>query len=89
VPEGGVQATVTLPWPFRISANVYETATPAPVGAEAVTGAGQMTSGGAATGGAGGVGALGELLHPAPHVSASTVRKIFTVPNRIHSYRSS
>ena len=54
VPEGGVQATDTLPWPFRISATVYVTSAPTLVSAETVTGSGQMTSGASATGGGGG-----------------------------------
>ena len=65
VPEGGEQATDTLPWPFRISGTEYVTSAPTLVRAETVTGAGQVTSGASATGG-GGVGALGVLLHPTP-----------------------
>ena len=52
------------------------TAAPALLGAETVIGSGQMTSGASATGGGGGgVGALGVLLHPAPHISASSAGK--------------
>ena len=53
VPEGGVQANVTVPWPFRISGGAYVTAAPTLVRAETVTGAGQVTSGASATGGGG------------------------------------
>ena len=81
VPEAGVQATDTVPWPFRLSGSAYVTAAPTLVRAETVTGAGQVSSGGSATGGAGaGVGALGVLLHPAQHISASSVRKTLIVP---------
>jgi hypothetical protein len=38
-----------------------------------------VSSGGSATGTGGGVGALGVLLHPAPQISASSVRKILIV----------
>ena len=51
VPEGGVQATDTVPWPFRLSGSAYVTAAPTLVRAETVTGAGQVTSGASATGG--------------------------------------
>src|SRR5688500_8721162 len=57
VPEAGVHATDTVPWPFRLSGSAYVTAAPALVRAETVTGAGQVSSGASATGG--GVGALG------------------------------
>ena len=81
VPEGGVQATDTVPWPFRYSGSAYVTAAPAlVVRAETVTGAGQVTSGGSATGGGAGVGALGVSLHPAQQISASSVRKTLIVP---------
>ena len=81
VPEGGVQATDTVPWPFRLSGSAYVTAAPTLVRAETVTGAGQVTSGASATGGGGaGVGALGVLLHPAQQISASSVRKTLIVP---------
>jgi hypothetical protein len=76
VPEGGVHATDTVPWPFWLSGSAYVTAVPALVTAETVTGAGQVSSGGSATGGVvtgGGVGALGELLHPAQQISASSI----------------
>ena len=72
LPDEGVHATDTVPWPLRLSAGEYVTAAPALVRAETVTGAGQVTSGGSATGG--GVGALGVSLHPAPQISASSVR---------------
>ena len=52
VPEGGVQATDTVPWPFRLSGSAYVTAAPTLVRAETVTGAGQVTSGASATGAA-------------------------------------
>jgi hypothetical protein len=81
VPEGGVQATDTLPWPFRLSGSVYVTATPTLVRAATATGSGQVTSGTSATGGAGGaLGALGVSLHPRQPTSASSVRKILIVP---------
>src|SRR5688572_7094794 len=76
VPEGGVQATDTAPCPFRLSGSAYVTAAPALVSAETVTGPGQVSSGASATGGGGtGVGALGVLLQPAQHSSASSVRR--------------
>jgi hypothetical protein len=65
-----VQATDTVPSPFRLSESAYVTSVPALVRADTVTGAGQVSSGGPATA----VGAFGVLLHPAPHVSASIVR---------------
>ena len=82
MPEGGVQATDTVPWPFRLSGSAYVTAAPTLVRAETVTGAGQVTSGGSATGGGtgAGVGALGVPLHPAQQISASSVRKTLIVP---------
>jgi hypothetical protein len=55
------------------------TSAPALESAETVTGAGQVSSGGSATDAGGGVGALGVLLHPAPHISASRVRKTLKV----------
>ena len=55
------------------------TVTPALVRAEIVTGPGQVSSGASATGG--GVGALGVSLHPAQHISASSVSKAF--PRRV------
>jgi hypothetical protein len=80
VPDGGVQATDTVPWPFRLSGSGYVTAAPpALVRAETVTGAGQVTSGASATGGAG-VGELGVLLHPAQQSSASSVRTTLIAP---------
>ena len=91
VPEGGVQATDTVPWPFRLSGSAYVTAAPTLVRAETVTGAGQVTSGGSATGGGvatgAGVGALGVLLHPAQHISASSVRKTLIVPPPLYRSR--
>ena len=80
VPEGGVQATETVPWPFRLSGGAYVTSVPTLVRAETVTGAGQVTSGGSATGVGGGVGALGVSLHPAQQISASSARKTLIVP---------
>src|SRR6186997_3414801 len=81
VPEGGVQATDTTPWPFRLSGSAYVTGTPTLVRAETVTGSGQVTSGASATGGGGGgVGALGVALHPPQQISASSVRKTLIVP---------
>ena len=74
MPEGGVQVTDTVPWPFRLSGTLYATAKPTLVRAETVIGSGQVTSGASATGG-GGVGALGVLVHPAQQSSASSVRK--------------
>ena len=51
------------------------TAAPVLVSAETVIGDGQVISGASATGGGGaGVGALG-VLHPAQHISASSVSK--------------
>jgi hypothetical protein len=88
VPEGGEQATDTLPWPFRISGAEYVTSAPTLVRAETVTGAGQVTSGASATGGGGGVGALGVLLHPAQQVSTSSVRKTFIVSPPFFSWNS-
>jgi hypothetical protein len=75
VPVGGVQATVTVPWPLRSSGGAYWTAAPTLVRAETVTGAGQVSSGASATGGGGAVGALGVLLHAAQQINASSVRK--------------
>lgn len=82
VPEAGVQATDTVPWPFRLSGSAYVTAAPMLVRAENVTGAGQVISGASATGGAGGagVGALGVLLHPAQQISATSVRTLIVPP---------
>ena len=51
------------------------TAAPTLVRAETVTGAGQVTSGGSAMTTGGGVGALGVLLHPAQHISATSVAR--------------
>ena len=74
MPDAGVQATDTVPCPFRLSGTEYVTVVPALVRAETVTGAGQVTSGASATG-AGGVGALGVLLlHPMQQTSATSVR---------------
>src|SRR5688572_24943757 len=87
VPEGGVQATDTVPWPFWLSGSAYVTSAPALVRAETVTGAGQVTSGASATGG-GGVGALGVLLHPAQQISANSVRKTLIVPPSLSSSSS-
>jgi hypothetical protein len=87
VPEAGVQATDTVPSPFRLSAGEYVTvAPPALVRAVTVTGSGQVTSGASAMGGGGGVGALGVLLHAALHISASSVRQTLIVaPRRFFS----
>jgi hypothetical protein len=84
VPEAGVQATDTVPWPFRLSGSVYVTAAPAPVIAAAVTPVGQLISGGSATTGAtgGGVGALGVSLQAAQQMAASTVSKILRISRR-------
>jgi hypothetical protein len=51
------------------------TSTPALLGAETVSGAGQETSGGSAIDTGGGVGALGVLLQPAQHISATSVAR--------------
>jgi hypothetical protein len=82
LPEAGLQATDTVPCPFRLSGTSYETAAPTLVTAVTVTAAGQVTSGGSATtgGGGAGVGALGVLLHPAPQTSASIVTRTLSVP---------
>ena len=82
VPEGGVQATDTVPWPFRLSGSAYVTAAPTLVRAETVTGSGQVTSGASAMGGLGGVGvgALGVPLHAAQQVIATSVRRTLIVP---------
>jgi hypothetical protein len=81
VPEGGVQATDTVPWPFRLSGSAYVTVAPALARAETVTAAGQVSSGGSATGGvtATGVGALGVRLQLAQQISTSSVRKTLIV----------
>jgi hypothetical protein len=80
VPEEGVHATDTVPWPFRLSGSAYVTAAPALVKAETVTGAGQVTSGASATGTGAGVGALGVSLQPVQQISASSDRNIPIVP---------
>ncbi|HEX8028276.1 MAG TPA: hypothetical protein VF491_07445 [Vicinamibacterales bacterium] len=75
VPDSGVQATETVPWPLRLSGTAYATVAPALVTAATVTGSGHVSSGGSATAGGGvGVGALGELLQPRQQISASSVR---------------
>jgi len=73
-----VQATDTVPWPFRLSGSAYVTSAPTLVRAETVTGAGQLTSGASAMGGGAGVGALG-VLHPAQQISTSRVRNALIV----------
>lgn len=71
VPDAGVQATDTVPWPFRTSGSEKVTDAPDVLGDDTVIAPGQIISGASATGGAGGVGAFG-VLHPAPPSSANS-----------------